>query len=398
MLPRLLADGGYACGLAGKLHVSPCHASVVPVMEQRIDDGYAVFHWSHHPEQDWATNEYGVWLLAQGKRYDRKPFRRSEHVSVGMPTHLHQTYWCAEKAIQFIESGAEFENPWLFSVNMFDPHHPFDPPTELLERYIDRLDSIPPPNYVPGELDNKPMYQQIDHCGAYGGRAGFAYDSMSPDEHRLVRAAYWAMCDLIDEQVGRMLDALTRTRQLHDTIVVFMSDHGEMLGDHGIYLKGPYFYEPAVRVPLIISWPGRISEGKRVSEFVELVDLAPTLLDAAGFDRSPDMQGTSLWPLLSDSREQSLARQDIYCEYYNAMPWHDNPKAHATMLRTVRYKLVSVHSLGTGELYDLQEDPCESVNLWHDPAHCETKNRLLTRMCDRMAWTVDPAGPRLALY
>src|SRR3546814_10907664 len=78
---------------------------------------------------------------------------------------------------------------------------------------------------------------------------------MRDEDHRLVRAAYWAMCDLIDQQVGRMLDALDRTGQRENTIVIFMSDHGEMLGDHGIYLKGPYFYEPAVRVPLIVSWP-----------------------------------------------------------------------------------------------------------------------------------------------
>src|SRR3546814_9664999 len=101
------------------------------------------------------------------------------------------------------------------------------------------------------ELDDKPAFQRIDHRGAYGGNAGFPYDAMRDEDHRLVRAAYWAMCDLIDQQVGRMLDALDRTGQRENTIVIFMSDHGELLGDHGIYLKGPYFYEPAVRVPLI---------------------------------------------------------------------------------------------------------------------------------------------------
>ena len=82
---------------------------------------------------------------------------------------------------------------------------------------------------------------------------------MSDLDHRLVRAAYWAMCDLIDVQVGRMLDKLEETGQRENTLVIFMSDHGEMLGDHGIYLKGPYFYEAAIHVPLIVSWPGQIS-------------------------------------------------------------------------------------------------------------------------------------------
>lgn len=398
LVSRLFADAGYACGLSGKLHLSPCNAAVAPVIEQRIDDGYAEFHWSHHPDHDWPANEYGEWLRNQGTRYSRAAFRGSNYVEAGMPAHQHQTYWCAEKAIDFIESCADFQMPWLFSVNIFDPHHPFDPPPELLETYLDRLDAVPLPNYLPGELDDKPAYQQIDHRGAYGGNAGFPYDEMSADDHRLVRAAYWAMCDLIDQQVGRMLDALERTGQLDNTIVIFMSDHGEMLGDHGIYLKGPYFYEPAIRVPLIVSWPGAIPGGRSVPEMVELLDLAPTLLEAAGLDPYPGIQGRSLWPFLSEAHGTLPKRHDVYSEYYNAMPWHRDPTAQATMLRTDRHKLVAVHSLDTGELYDLDEDPDETHNLWDDPSHQAIKGQLLGRLADRMAWTVDPLGERVAPY
>ena len=126
----------------------------------------------------------------------------------------------------------------------------------------------------------------------------FRFIDMDEHDHRLVRAAYWAMVDLVDAQVGRMLEALERTGQLEDTIVAFTSDHGEMLGDHGIYLKGPFFYEPAIRVPFIVSWPGGIAGGRRSEALVEGVDIAPTLLEAAGLPRSPGMQGRSLWPLL----------------------------------------------------------------------------------------------------
>ena len=179
-----------------------------------------------------------------------------------------------QKAIDFIERHASDDRPWLFSVNCFDPHHPFDPPEEFLRRYLDRLDDIPLPNYVPGELEGKPLFQQVDHAGAYGGQFGFyPFREMSPADHRLIRAAYWAMCDLIDVQVGRLLDMLERSGQREDTLIVFMSDHGEMLGDHGFYLKGPFFYEPAVRVPLMISWPGVVREARRTPALVELVDL-----------------------------------------------------------------------------------------------------------------------------
>ena len=113
-----------------------------------------------------------------------------------------QTTWCAEKAISFIEANAPFEAPWLLSVNPFDPHHPFDPPTEYLERYLDRLEDIPSPNYLPGELDEKPLFQKACHKGAYNVMGAFAFDEMSGDDHRLIRAAYWAMIDLIDAAGG----------------------------------------------------------------------------------------------------------------------------------------------------------------------------------------------------
>src|SRR5690606_18760632 len=122
---------------------------------------------------------------------------------------------------------------------------------------------------------------------------------MNETDHLYVRAAYWAMIDLIDEQVGRIIQALEKSGQLDNTIIIFMSDHGELLGDHGIYLKGPHFYDPAVRVPLIVSWPGRIEKNKRVSAMTELLDLAPTLLEAAGLPIYEGMQGRSLWSLLT---------------------------------------------------------------------------------------------------
>ncbi|GHA25015.1 arylsulfatase [Devosia pacifica] len=402
LISRVLADSGYNCGLAGKLHLSTCHPSIAPFTERRIDDGYSEFHWSHHPSpplqrgkgNNWPANEYDLWLREKGTEYQRAPYEGSPHVHVGPPAEDHQTTWCAQKAITFMEANANLDHSWMFSVNMFDPHHPFDPPLEYLQPYLDKLDEIPLPNYEAGELDNKPTVQKIDHEGAYGGRAGFEYEKMSDRDHRLVKAAYWAMCDLIDAQVGRMLEALERTGQRENTIVIFMSDHGEMLGDHGIYLKGSYFYEEAVHVPLIIAGPG-IQIGVRNKDLMELVDIAPTLLGAAGIDREPGMQGRSFLPLLRG--EAFKAREDVYCEYYNAMPWHPkdvNPQA--TMVRTDRLKMVVVHGHDEGELYDLVEDPQERHNLWGDPKREGDKLALYRRLVDRMAWTVDPLPQRRA--
>lgn len=401
LVTRLLADEDYTCGLAGKLHLAPANPDkeTLPRMrEQRIDDGYADFHWSHDSSQAWPTNEYYHWLREKGESFDRTPVGDSEYVTTSVPAEHHQTTWCAEKTITFIEESAEFDQPWLFSVNPFDPHHPFDPPAEYLEPYLDRLDDIPLPDYEDGELDTKTPFQQTDHEGAYGGYAGFPAAEMDDEDHRLLRAAYFAMIDLIDDQVGRMLDALAETGQREDTIVIFMSDHGEMLGDHGIYLKGPYFYEPAVRVPLIISGPG-IQSNETSSALVELTDLAPTLLDAAGSSPHPGMHGKSLWDHLTGNRPLDTHRDSIYAEYYNAMAWHDNPELpYGTMVRTDRYKLVNTHRIPGGELYDLQADPTETKNLWDDPEYTDVKVDLLSTMTDRMAETVDPLPERETLW
>lgn len=396
LVTKFLADAGYTCGLAGKLHVSASHPDAAPVIERRIDDGYAEFHWSHDTEPMWPANEYFAWLKERGVRYERKTFRGSEHVQVSAPGDHHQSVWCADKAVHFMEAQADFDRPWLFSVNLYDPHHPFDPPLEYLERYLENLDEIPLPNYVPGELDDKPIFQQNDHHRAYNTSGYFPAAEMTDEEHRLLRAAYWAMIDLIDDQVGRMLEVLNETGQRDNTIVIFMSDHGEMLGDHGLYLKGPYFYDPAIRVPLIVSWPGRVAADVRSRALVELTDLAPTLLEAAGLSIAKRMQGRSLWPLLTGERDTDSHRDDIYCEYYNAKPWHRDPAAHATTVRTHTHKLVAVHGLNTGELYDLERDPDETQNRWNDPDYHSVKTEMLVRLCDRMAWTVDPLPEREA--
>jgi choline-sulfatase len=398
LVTRLLADAGYTCGLSGKLHISACNPKVTSAAEPRIDDGYAQFHWSHHPEDNWPTNEYIQWLRAKGKTYRPQPSEGSRYVQIGPDAEDHQTAWCAEKAIEFIEANERYEQPWLFSVNMFDPHHPFNPPAAHLQRYLDRLDDIPLPNYAEGELDNKPYFQRYDHNGAYGDPNLYPYSRMSEQDHRTVRAAYWAMIDLIDEQVGRMVAALERTGQLDNTIIVFMSDHGELLGDHGVYLKGAFFYEPSVHVPLIVSYPKRFSVNKRVAELTELVDLAPTLLEAAGLPQYPGMQGKSLFSLLTGQESAGKHRDDIYCEHYNASSKQNGIGGFATMVRTERYKLVSYHKRGEWELYDLERDPRETRNVWSDPDYASVKLDMYVRLCDRMAETVDPLPERLAVW
>jgi arylsulfatase len=394
IVPRYLADAGYVCGHAGKLHLAPGSPRVAHWCERRRDDGYSVFDWSLHPPT--LPCPYTAWLHENGIEFKRTAVGGSKYVQFGMPPESSNTGWLAQRAINFIHGSAKMEWPWFFTCNIEDPHSPFDPPRTYLEPHLARLRDIPLPRYTSGELDRKPQFQRTDREGAWGGgrapNAEYAAENMTDDDHRLIRAAYWAMIDHIDFQVGRMMNALRETGQLDNTLMLFMSDHGEMLGDHGMYCQGPYFYDEMVRVPLIMNWPAQIKSGVCSSAFVELVDLAPTLLEAAGLQPDPGMQGRSLLPLLTGKVPPDQHRDDVYCEYYQAIPGRHQPTAGAyvTGLRTASFALTVAHGRDEGELYDLKRDPHQMNNLWRSAEHAPAKMEMLKRLCDRMAATIDP--------
>jgi arylsulfatase len=394
LVTRLLRDAGWRCGLAGKLHLSACHPKALGGRpERRIDDGFddGAFFW-HHDQWPWAA--YGAWLDARGIPRTFTRLDESRHVEIGPPSDGTSTAWAAAMASVFIGQAAGDGRPWLFSLNLFDPHHPFRIPADRLAGWRERVAGLPLPIGAAGAGSDRPIWQTIDRRGAYAG-TGMSLAGMSEPEQRWVTAAYYAMIEDIDDKVGQLLAALDATGQRDTTLVIVTSDHGEMLGDHGLYLKGPYFYEGAVRVPLLLAMPGRITAGRRDGAMAELVDLAPTILEACGLPRHSGMQGRSLWPSL---RDPSLPHRDsLYCEYYNANFPHD-PPAYATMVRTRTHKLVRAHGRAEGELYDLVHDPGELANLWSSPEHTACRAELLALLSDRMAETVDPLPVRRAPY
>ncbi|MBR90597.1 MAG: sulfatase [Verrucomicrobiales bacterium] len=385
LISRLFADAGYTCGLAGKLHLATCANGVV---EKRIDDGYKVFHWSHHPQPDWPENAYTQWLTSQGTSWEELyDGPATPYVKHGIPAEFNQTTWCAKMATDFIRE--QQGGPWFFSYNCFAPHHPFDPPVDYLGRY--NPDELPLPKVHSSEPKSKTTYQELDSIYAHDDPAGYHVAAMSDRDKREVSAAYYAMIELIDENVGRMVAALEETGQLENTIVIFMSDHGEMLGDHGIYLKGPHFYEEAVRVPLVISCPGRFPGGKRSGGLVELVDIAPTLLGAAGLQIPQSVQGRSLLPILTGVADPGTHREHVFSEYYNA--W-SHRHSYGTMYRTEAHKMIVYHGTDQGELYDLESDPDEFDNLWHANSTTSLKAGLLKAAFDASVFTMDPLPPR----
>ena len=217
------------------------------------------------------------------------------------------------------------------------------------------------------------------------------------------KASYYGMVELIDQNLGRILDALERTGQRDNTLVIFMSDHGEMLGDHGLELKGCRFFEGLTRVPLILSWPGHIGGGGRVDRLVELTDIAPTLAEICA-ESMEWTQGQSLLPLLRGSDSGGEQREYVRCEYYNTLApnWGTGtppaPPAYATMYRDNRYKLNTYHGSSHGELFDLESDPEELHNLWNEPGHADTRCDLVKKSFDASMTIVDPGSRRVGRY
>ena len=374
LVTKILSEGkNYDCGLAGKLHL----AGAADRIEPRGDDGYRVFHWSHDSRDLWPEGHaYADWVREKG--HVLADLRED---TASLPPALHQTTWCADMANDFIRE--ERVGPWLMSVNMFDPHSPFDPP----QKYLDRYD----PAMLPDPLwsDRDPAAHA--KLGLLDGAA-----AIELPRAKEVMAAYYAMLELIDDNVGRMLAALEESGQRENTLVIFTSDHGELAGDHQLVGKGCRFYECLVRVPLVCSWPGKVREGAVSDALVELIDIAPTLLELAGIEAPPRMQGRSLWPLLSGAASEH--REYVRCEYYRAL----NPDApgrehlqgnYATMIRDQRHKLVCYHDRAMGELFDLETDPGEFNNLWDDPASADLRFGLLQKNFDALARAVD-IGPR----
>ena len=395
LFPRALADAGYDCGLIGKLHLAACANGR---LEQRFDDGFRYFQWAHDPYHRSPENRYHQWLQEHYPALYSEALAEQGGVSFHtLATEAHYSHWVAEQAIDFLCSAREPHKPFCLFVNFFDPHHPFGAPAE----YVDRYDpaSLPPPITPAGETASRPPILADASRASYAGHEP-GYAAYTSGEIQQIKAAYYAMVTLVDDETRRILATLDTLGLREHTLVVFTSDHGEMLGDHRLLLKGPMMYEGAVRVPLIMRWPGQLPAGERRGELVQWIDLCPTLLEAAGVPPSPRVQGQSLLPLARDEPD-GRHRDWALCEYRDSGHPYD-PPVHTTMLRHGRYKIVVYHGrpaterTRTGELYDLEADSEELHNLWDEPEHRHTRADLQELLLDVLVTTEDRSQAREA--
>ena len=207
------------------------------------------------------------------------------------------------------------------------------------------------------------------------------------------------MIELIDSEFGRLLRALDAMGELENTLVVYHSDHGEMLGDHGLLYKGCRFFEGLVHVPLIFSWPGHIEANTRSDALVELVDIAPTILEACGMSVPHSMQGKSLWPILTGKVDLEVHKPHVVCEFNDALGSAAIPTpSHGSMYFDGRMKHVVYHGTGLGELYDLKADPGEFDDLFEDPTRREQRSDLMSKHFDAMMATASAGPERTDIY
>lgn len=295
--------------------------------------------------------------------------------------------------------------PFFLWLSYPDPHPPYAVPEPYASLY--RAAPLAAPAARAGELDGKPPRQRI--TPRLMGMEG--YDAA---DLRRLREIYHGMIAFIDDQVGRFLAFLGEAGLRDDTIVVFMSDHGDYLGDHGMVRKSPTLYDSLVRIPLIVSWPGRVPPARFAETMVESVDLAPTLLELAGVPAPAAMEGRSLVPLLGGGaaahRDRVFGVYGAEGEPYTAAEleradldgaggrprgaqWFSPlvTRGQFAMLRTLRWKLVYYQG-GEGELYDLAGDPGELVNRYDDPACAAVQAELTRALLDRLLATL-PTRP-----
>lgn len=275
-----------------------------------------------------------------------------------------------ERALEFLRAPERLDRPWALNASFIAPHFPLVAPQRFWDMY--RPDEMDLPIIPDGHLENlHPMAQRF--------RTMFGFPRFPDAVARRARAGYYALVSYFDEKLGQLLDVLHETGQYKNTVIIHLSDHGEMNGEHGMWRKSN-FYEASARVPLQIVWDGRIAGNQRIGEVVSLVDVTATLCDIAGDDCDLPLDGDSLLPMLRGDEVEW--KDEAFCEYL--AHGTDRPMA---MLRRGRYKLN--YSWGErAELYDVEADPGEFHDLAGEAEYADVAAGLERELLAR--W--DPAG------
>ncbi|MAS33996.1 MAG: hypothetical protein CL610_08310 [Anaerolineaceae bacterium] len=260
--------------------------------------------------------------------------------------------------------------PLAMYVGFHTPHPPFYMPQEFYELYDPA--EIDPPSEDEAIFATKP---QVQHKMAKSTRYLY-YDHVTRQK---VIAAYLAQITMVDVAIGRLLASFEQRGLLDNTVVVFISDHGEQLGQHNMLGKQNNFYEGSLRSPLVFRLPDQAHAGTDITTLIEFVDVVPTICDALGVCTPYNVAGKSFQPAFEDSSYVHRDYVHSMSVEHRAIPDTNEDFTRGEMVRTNRWKL-AVYTDGDGELYDLETDPDECVNRFQDPELASIKIELLEEM------------------
>lgn len=351
-IPGILKAAGYKTKAVGKMHYTPTYLDLgfeeLELAEQngpgRWDDDY------HRMLRDHGLVDLND--LEDQERDYRKDARPEYWETFGalasnLPEAYHSTQWIGDRAVETIEQWGPSGN--MLMAGFIKPHHPFDPP----KRFCD--------DYDPASLTMLPGWTAA--CLPHDQELSKGYFNnadLTPSSLKRVMAHYYAALQQIDEQAGRMIDTLRRKGLYDNTLIVYTADHGEYMGCHHMILKGNYMYDPLMKIPLIIKYPGARDKGTASDALVNNIDLAPTILRQAGCRPGAKMRGRDL-------AQGGAGPRIVFAE---------NRRGQMAMARTKTRKLILFPRRNKAFLYDLEQDPSELANRYADPAYRKDAEKL----------------------
>ena len=355
-LAKTLADAGYQTAAIGKLHISVGWGT--DGFQEKVLCDYA------DVVDDPLDNDYYRYLVEHGlaNEYDlgtaSSRFAYSAFVS-NIPAEHCVENWNGDQAVQWLKRRDKTK-PFFLWMTFQRPHNPFAPPPEYADLYRPEDLVLPPAG---DRLETKPEHHRL-HLGS---RLDMIRDER---DLRQVLAYYYALITLIDENVGKVLRALKEEGIRDDTLIVFSADHGDFAGEHGVMDKNVGIYESIQRIPMVMNYPRRFASGLVREDLVESVDVAPTIIETLGIPVPETMEGQSLLgSALADGPE--VDRDAVFCEW-----------EHVRSVRTRRWRLNHYVVTGEGELYDRDNDPGETTNLYDDPAYRDVRFELTRKLMD----------------
>jgi arylsulfatase A-like enzyme len=364
-IPTMLKAGGYQSAHFGKLHLVPiisrtetspsygfdtCEVSEGD--QQLIDDAH--FRWLRKKHPDTFLSYFQeMWREGHADGYTSK-----------IPEEQHLSSWTTSRALEWLEKGRDREKPFFLQVSFFDPHHAFNP----CEPYASMFENVDvgEPVFNEQSMATRPQHYRDSYS---------TWKEITSDKARIkkIRQSYHAMVAHIDVCVGRLIDELRKQRLADDTIIMFTSDHGEMLGNHGLLYKGPFMLDDLLHVPLIAGIADGTERNIRTAQLSSAVDFFATFANIAGITDAPSNSGNAF--LNADLSLAPEGKRDFILA-----EWEDLDARHQTSglrcIRTERSKLITYKDPSVGEFYDLQSDPNEFINHFWNSNHSAEKKHL----------------------